>query len=398
VADQAVPAEQSLIGGIPAVWLRANCPCTACLDPGSGQRLVAITDQPSDISVVVMEADAGSITVRFEPDGHPAVLSTSWLADASTVAAGSEAEAADDRTEDAKRLWRASDLASGLPLGSWPGYTADPAHRADCLESLLTTGFVLLRDVPPEPGMVLEVAASMGYVRETNYGRLFDVRVTADPANFAFTARAIGPHTDNPYRDPVPTVQLLHCLASAAEGGDSALVDGFAAAAILRDRDPGGFSVLTSTPVTFAYADATADLRAHQPLIAVSAGGRVRQIRFNNRSMRALRPGPGQDWAEFAPVAEAFYVAYRTFAEILLLPELTLAFSMGPGDCLVFDNTRILHARTAFTGAGDRHLQGCYADLDGVASSLAVLRRTRPASERKTSWQSPNQHDPMRFA
>jgi gamma-butyrobetaine dioxygenase len=380
-ANGAGSAEQSPLGWIPASWLRANCPCTACLDPGTGQRLVAITDQPASVSVGVLEAAPGSVTVRFEPDGHMAVLSASWLAEARTMAAGSRGGAADDRTEDAKRLWRAADLACGPPEGTWPGYTADPRCRARCLESLLTTGFVLLRDVPPEPGMVLKVAASMGYVRETNYGKLFDVRVTADPANLAFTARAIGPHTDNPYRDPAPTVQLLHCLASAAEGGDSALVDGFAAAAILRDRDRSAFSVLTSTPVTFGYADATADLQAHRPVIAVSATGLVRQIRFNNRSMRPLRPGPGQDWAEFAPTAQAFYAAYRSFAEILLLPELTLAFSMRPGDCLVFDNTRILHARTAFTGAGDRHLQGCYADLDGVASSLAVLRRTNPASD-----------------
>jgi len=33
----------------------------------------------------------------------------------------------------------------------------------------------------------------------------------------------------------------------------------------------------------------------------------------------------------------------------------------------VFDNTRVLHARTAFHGPpGDRHLQGCYADIDGL--------------------------------
>ncbi len=57
--------------------------------------------------------------------------------------------------------------------------------------------------------------------------------------------------------------------------------------------------------------------------------------------------------------ADAFYRAYRTCAEILI----------------AFDNTRVLHARTAFTSAGRRHLQGCYADLDGVASALAVLRR-----------------------
>ncbi len=81
--------------------------------------------------------------------------------------------------------------------------------------------FFLLSNVPCQPGTVLTVAGSMGYVRETNYGRLFDVRVEATPANLAFTGLPIAPHTDNPYRDPVPTVQLLHCLASAVEGGDS---------------------------------------------------------------------------------------------------------------------------------------------------------------------------------
>lgn len=62
---------------------------------------------------------------------------------------------------------------------------------------------------------------------------------------------------------------------------------------------------------------------------------------------------------------------------------------LAPGDCLILDNTRILHARTAFTtapgstaentaapGRGGRHLQGCYADLDGLASTLDVLRRS----------------------
>ena len=42
----------------------------------------------------------------------------------------------------------------------------------------------------------------------------------------------------------------------------------------------------------------------------------------------------------------------------------------------VFD-TRILHGRTAFTGTGGRLLQGCYADLDGLASTLAVLNEKK---------------------
>ena len=319
----------------------------------------------------MLAADASTFEVRFEPDGHEAVLPVSWLAEASAAA-----PAEDDRAEDAKRQWLAADFAAGLPEGNWPSYRSDPTHRARCLDSLLTLGFVLLRAVPPEPEMVLAVAGAIGYVRQTNYGRLFDVKIVADPANLAFTARAIGPHTDNPYRDPVPTIQLLHCLTSAAQGGDSALLDGFAAASRLRDLDPAAFATLTSTPVTFSYADADAELQATLPVIGLTARGRIRQVRFNNRSLQPLRPDPGQDRARFAMAAQEFYRAYRRFAEILAEPDLAVTFKLSPGDCLVFDNTRVMHARTAFTSRGDRHLQGCYADLDSAASALAVLRRS----------------------
>ena len=255
---------------------------------------------------------------------------------------------------------------------SWPRYLAGGKARA--LEAVLRLGFVLLRDVPAEPGTVLDVAASFGYVRQTNYGRLFDVRVEPAPGNLAYTSRAIRPHTDNPYRDPAPTVQLLHCLRAAAmkgegeAGGDTGLVDGFAAAAELRATDAESFGALAKTPVSFGYVDKETELRASLPLIQLSPRGRVRGVRFNNRSMRPLR----RPYAEVT----AFYSAYRRWAELLARPERQLNLRLAPGDCLVFDNTRVLHARTAFSmspGSPGRHLQGCYADLDGLASTLAVL-------------------------
>jgi gamma-butyrobetaine dioxygenase len=215
--------------------------------------------------------------------------------------------------------------------------------------------------------MVLEIAASFGFVRETNYGRLFDVRVEPRPGNLAFTSRRILPHTDNPYRDPAPTLQLLHCLRAAGAGGETGLVDGFAAARELRATDRESFAVIAGTPVPFGYQDADTELRASEPLIQLSPRGRVRGIRFNNRSVQPLR-------LPYAQVT-AFYTAYARWAALLAQPERQLNLRLVPGDCLIFDNTRILHARTAFSGAGGRHLQGCYADLDGLASTLAVLRR-----------------------
>ena len=362
----------------PAVWLRDNCQCAQCLDPVSGQKLHDITDIPEDLTVAAAgEQDAGeSVAVTFAPDGHRSVFGVSWLASYALPGAetgDTDQRTGDDpRTEDGKELWLAADIGPGhRPEGSWPRYLDEPAERIRCLDAVLRDGFVLLHDVPAEPGMVLEVAASFGYVRETNYGRLFDVRVEPSPDNLAYTSREILPHTDNPYRDPVPTVQLLHCLRTADDGGDTGLVDGFCAAAALRAADPEAFDLLTGNAVSFGYQDKGAELRASAPLIELGPGGRVRGIRFNNRSALPLR----------LPHAEItrFYAAYRRWAQLLARPERRLNLRLAPGDCLVFDNTRILHARTAFSmseNSAGRHLQGCYADLDGLASTLAVLRRT----------------------
>ncbi|HTJ37959.1 MAG TPA: TauD/TfdA family dioxygenase [Dactylosporangium sp.] len=349
--------------GLPAVWLRANCPCAGCQDPRSGQRLAAITGLPADVSVARVLASDAAVEVIFGPDGHRAVFAADWLA--RYGGPGGEPGTGpgpdppdDDRTEDAKRLWAAADLGGGIPQGWWPRYLADPEHRSACLSAVLTHGVVVLHDVPGEPGAVLAVARSLGYVRETNYGRLFDVRAEPAAANLAFTRRPIAPHTDNPYRDPVPTMQLLHCLRDAADGGgESGLVDGFRAAALLRETHPGHFRMLSGTPVTFAWGR----LRAQRPMIGVDEAGRIREIRYNNRS---LRPLAGRE-----DELGAFYAAYRAFDALLNRPGAMVTFKLAPGDCVIFDNTRVLHARTAFTdgaGAGDRHLQGCYADLDAV--------------------------------
>ena len=356
----------------PTVWLRDNCPCAQCLDPGSGQKLKDITELPPGLAVSAVQDTGESVVVTYAPDGHRSAFSRSWLAAHALGGdqGGDQDGDRDGRTEDDKELWLPADLdpaAGRLPEASWPCYLAEPAERARALDAVLRWGFVLLHDVPAEPGLVLEVAASFGFVRETNYGRLFDVRIEPRPGNLAYTSRRILPHTDNPYRDPVPTVQLLHCLRAADDGGDTGLVDGFAAARELRATDRETFDLIAGTPVPFGYQDKGTELRASQPLIELSPRGRIRAVRFNNRSMRPLR-------LPYAQVT-AFYAAYRRWAELLARPERQLNLRLGPGDCLVFDNTRVLHARTAFSGTGGRHLQGCYADLDGLASTLGVLQR-----------------------
>ena len=95
-------------------------------------------------------------------------------------------------------------------------------------------------------------------------------------------------------------------LRAAGHGGNTGLVDGFAAAAAFRATEAESFGILAKTPVPFGYVDGQTELRASLPLIQLSPRGRVRGVRFNNRSTRPLR----------LPYAEvtAFYHAYRRWA------------------------------------------------------------------------------------
>ena len=198
-------------------------------------------------------------------------------------------------------------------------------------------------------------------MRETNYGRLFDVRAEPDAGNLAYTPLALPLHTDNPYRDPTPTVQVLHCLRPAAAGGATVLSDGLAAAEWLRWNNPEAFELLVTTPVTFRYHDAQVDLSCRRAVIELSAERTVRGVALNHRSLAT-------------PSDERFARALHTFVQ--RLEQTAVELTLDAGEAIVFDNRRILHSRTGFDASSGRHLQGCYVDIDALDSTA---RRSRAA-------------------
>ena len=106
------------------------------------------------------------------------------------------------------------------------------------------------------------------------------------------------------------------------------------------------------------------------PIIELRSDGELRCIRFNNRSTSAITGVPFDKMQDF-------YKAYRAFGELINDTAAHVQFKLNPGECFVVDNSRVLHARSAFEldndGSG-RWLQGCYIEKDGLLSSLAVLK------------------------
>ncbi|NND17534.1 MAG: gamma-butyrobetaine dioxygenase, partial [Silicimonas sp.] len=301
---------------------------------------------------------AGGVEVAFS-DGHRTHLPADWLRDNRYDGAGEAGV-----WSPAVRLWRAGHAVAGDEL---PRLQSSPAALRDWLAAIVRDGVARVSGVPTASGSLEEIVKLFGHVRETNYGRWFDVRSEVNPTNLAYTNLGLQAHTDNPYRDPVPGLQVLACLENSVDGGESSVVDGFAAIEMLRSEDRQAFDVLADYPARFEYAGSDGvRLRSKRPIIECGPDGQVIAVRFNNRSLAAVTDIPFDNM-------EVWYAALRRLAEIIDDDEGTVTFRLTPGEAFIVDNTRVLHARKAFSSSGSRWLQGCYADLDGLRSTLASL-------------------------
>ena len=346
-----------------ALWLRDNAQDAATRSVGNGQRLITLLDIPRDTRIADADWSEGQLRVRFEPEGKIVAFDTDWLAAHSY-----------DRLETRESGWTGetitrwdAGLSDSVPVAHYDDVRTNAVARLDWLRRIRRYGFARLTGLPTTDGVPAEIAALFGYVRETNYGRIFDVRAKVDPNNLADTNLGLQAHTDNPYRDPAPGLQILACLQNDVEGGDSIVVDGFEIAARLRADAPKGFALLAGHCARFEYAGTqNVLLRSKKPLIEVGPDGELLAVRFNNRSAAPFTDVPYDAMADY-------YRAYRRMAELVDDPALTVRFRLAPGEAFVVDNLRVLHARSAITSSGNRHLQGCYADKDGLLSAIATL-------------------------
>src|SRR3569623_1741048 len=184
---------------LPNFWLRDNCRCPKCRHPGNGQKLYEIVDLPSDLAAIeAMIAPDASLKVLWS-DGHRSEYGADWL-NAHDLIASARAARQNKPTHWGKAL------ESDLPIGVLPQMTGDPAKELAWIERYTALGFGLLRNVPTQPGMVAEVGDHLGFVRVTNYGRLFGVFSVPNPNHLANTSLGLGVPSETPYRHPSPGV------------------------------------------------------------------------------------------------------------------------------------------------------------------------------------------------
>jgi gamma-butyrobetaine dioxygenase len=338
---------------LPAVWFCDNA--DDCFDVTTGQRKRSLSNIDPDMTFESAVLESEALVFRTRAGGGGRVTR-------------SRLRRRRAHRKEQERWLTPERLQCLAPVSAEEFLTRDEALR-EALARLSTLGLALLTGADASPGVVEFLVARFGFIRETNYGRLFDVRNEPSPSNLAYTAQGLDLHTDNPYREPVPTLQLLHAIRSDDRGGETCFVDGIAHAQAMAVQQPESFALLAGEPVDFEYTPPDgAVYRARRPIIECDADGHPQAIHLNHRSLAPL----AMDAAKLAP----WYVAYQSFHERVRRPEARFAAHLKPGDVALFDNRRILHGRTAFEPRAEGcWLQGCYADMDGAKATLARLSR-----------------------
>tara|TARA_B110000196_G_scaffold272894_1_gene249041 strand:+ start:1062 stop:2141 length:1080 start_codon:yes stop_codon:yes gene_type:complete len=234
------------------------------------------------------------------------------------------------------------------------------------LSDFHSLGFVIITHLPKNYGTVIDFAESLGPVRATNFGKHFDVISKPNPNDLAYTSLGLSAHADNPYRKPIPGIQLLHCITNEADGGNSTLVDGMSIANYMEKNEKPLFDILTSTEILFRFIDKDVILENWGKLIELDNKNNFKQIRFSGRL----------DYVPALPPKQLiiFYKARKKLYELCTSKDFSINFRLEGGMLMMFDNHRLLHGRTKYNlSSGHRHLQGCYIEHDATEGKLRRL-------------------------
>jgi gamma-butyrobetaine dioxygenase len=327
-------------------WLRDNCP--ASFDPETRERVFDIFHHETAPRPAETHLDADALVIRWDGEGHVSRYPLGLL---STYAAGARRP---DPADLPRRPWFA-DHYPDITRVSQPVLLDDAAERRRWMEALLVEGIAIVTDMPDSDEALTRTAGLLGTIRPSFFGDYFDVRTHIKPTNLAYTSKALELHTDVPAEELAPGIQYLHCRRNSVQGGRNLFLDATAVANDLRAADPEAFRLLAETEVPFYKEHDGIDMRARQRVIELDHNDEVAGVTISQH-MADIFDLPQR-------VLDAYYPAFVKFGRMLQQDRYVMRFTLKAGECISFDNHRIVHGREAYSAtSGERYLRGTYTD------------------------------------
>jgi gamma-butyrobetaine dioxygenase len=348
------------------VWLRDHCPCPQCVDPSSGQKLHVSGEIWTHFQGIehIRRKSLHEIEIVWKKDRHISLFSSRELHRwASHWRRKHGEEAFSKYTDDIRHrpsiLWHREQLVNAPIYMEFDTYMNDNTQFFSIgLSALQAYGLLYIRHVPYEKGVLERLAERIGPIMETFYGRTWDVKSVPHATNIAYTSMDLGYHHDLLYFEAPPGLQFLYCIRHDVTGGDNYFADAFRVAVDFQKLHPDAFKTLAECLITFHYQRGSHHLQFHRPTFVMNSPNRFMEVYY-------APPFQGPLTYIAADRIEEFYRSFALFEQHLHRQEYKYPRRMQAGECIVFDNRRILHARSAFDPSiGERHLKGTYIMMD----------------------------------
>ncbi|KAJ6779307.1 hypothetical protein PWT90_02490 [Aphanocladium album] len=362
-----------------AAALRDGCQCATCKDPSSGQKSFASIEIPHGIRIanVREKADGLGVTFHNEIPRFTSSHETTVAWESLELAFGARAPIDmavippvfnSVRARAGITLWDRATIARQVRKIDYAAFMAGGEATWAVVLDLVRLGLVYITDVPRDEDAVVRITTRLANIRETFYGRTFDVRAKPNAENVAYTSGYLGLHQDLLYLDPPPKIQILHCLDNSCAGGESLFSDGERAGRLLLNH-PQLAAPLRAHAVPYAYTRNGYNYAQRRPLLHYDRDGRFENVFWSPpfQGGRLADEAGLQPWLRGARVFEKLING-----EAAMYQRKTL-----PGECVLFDNLRVMHGRTAFdaAGGGSRWLRGAYIAQEDFASIATQIPR-----------------------
>ena len=197
------------------------------------------------------------------------------------------------------------------------------------------------------------------YPMSTMYGLNWDIVNNKEEAiNLAYTDQELDFHQDLPYYSPPPTIQVLYCLESASQGGETILKNVYQAAQVFKTEHPKEFEILKNYKTTFQKVhykrDAPYHLVKQIPIMEHDDNNDLIRVNWSPFVEGFTDYIDNQSWEEY-------YNAYFIWNNFIDNWE-HVKVLLKPTQLLAFHNHHMLHGRYSYTG--NRHLKGFYLSYE----------------------------------
>ncbi|MCV0395660.1 MAG: TauD/TfdA family dioxygenase [Rhizobiaceae bacterium] len=338
-------------------WLRDNCPSS--FNTTTRERSFDIFHLEHAPRAKAARIEGDRLIIDWADEDHVTRMPISWLE------AHAEGKRRHDPADLPRRPWY-GDHYPDVARFTQAELLSDKAKVKVWLEAMIVEGISVVTDMPDTDEALTQLVNVMGQVRPSFFGAYFDVRTHINPTNTAYTAAALELHTDVPAEEHAPGIQFLHMRANTVQGGRNLFGDGMAAANDFREMDPEGFRLLSTIDIPFYCEHDTYDMRAYQRVIELDQHGEVSGLTISQHLLDLI------DLPQ--SLLDDYYPAFCRFGKLLQDGRYVMRFTLQAGECIVFDNHRVVHGRSAYSAtSGDRYLRGCYADRAEMRSSYRAL-------------------------